>query len=187
MNKTKRLLLTCALVLLCAPAALAQTRAAYRFDNFDTQAGVQIITPPAPEALAPPAQSRRRRVRLTANAVTPATNNASASDISTPAPAVRAAVEARPRSYGMTPGRSLGSFTTGDAEVDRFITESGQRNGVDPLLLYAIMHRESAFKKRAVSYKGARGLMQLMPATARRFGVRDIFDPRQNIEAGAKY
>jgi soluble lytic murein transglycosylase-like protein len=55
------------------------------------------------------------------------------------------------------------------------------------VLLYAIMHRESAFKKHAVSYKGARGLMQLMPATARRFGVTNIFDPRQNIDAGARY
>jgi soluble lytic murein transglycosylase-like protein len=55
------------------------------------------------------------------------------------------------------------------------------------VLLYAIMHRESAFKKRALSHKGARGLMQLMPATAARFGVRDIFDPAQNIDAGARY
>jgi soluble lytic murein transglycosylase-like protein len=49
------------------------------------------------------------------------------------------------------------------------------------------MHRESSFKKFALSHKGARGLMQLMPATAARLGVRDIFDPRQNIEGGVKY
>jgi soluble lytic murein transglycosylase-like protein len=55
------------------------------------------------------------------------------------------------------------------------------------VLLYAIMHRESSFKRFAVSNKGARGLMQLMPATAARFGVRDIFDPAQNIEGGARY
>jgi soluble lytic murein transglycosylase-like protein len=49
------------------------------------------------------------------------------------------------------------------------------------------MHQESSFKLRATSHKGASGLMQLMPATARRFGVTDIYEPRQNIDAGVKY
>jgi soluble lytic murein transglycosylase-like protein len=49
------------------------------------------------------------------------------------------------------------------------------------------MHQESSFKLRAISPKGARGLMQLMPMTAARFGVTNIFDPRQNIEGGARY
>jgi soluble lytic murein transglycosylase-like protein len=82
---------------------------------------------------------------------------------------------------------SLGGFTTGNADVDNYIVESGRRNAVDPLLLYSIMHQESSFKPRAVSYKGARGLMQLMPFTASRFGVTNIWDPRQNIEGGARY
>ena len=82
---------------------------------------------------------------------------------------------------------SLGGFTTGDSDVDNFIVESGKRNSVDPLLLYSIMHQESSFKRRAVSYKGARGLMQLMPGTASRFGVTNIWDARQNIEGGARY
>jgi soluble lytic murein transglycosylase-like protein len=71
--------------------------------------------------------------------------------------------------------------------VDGFIVESGKRNSVDPLLLYSIMHQESSFKTRAMSYKGARGLMQLMPPTAARFGVANIWDPKQNIEGGARY
>jgi hypothetical protein len=82
---------------------------------------------------------------------------------------------------------SLGGFTTGNSEVDNFIVESGKRNSVDPLLLYSIMHQESSFKPRAMSYKGARGLMQLMPPTAARFGVTNIWDPKQNIEGGARY
>lgn len=82
---------------------------------------------------------------------------------------------------------SLGGFTTGNSEVDNYIVESGKRNSVDPLLLYSIMHQESSFKPRAMSYKGARGLMQLMPPTALRFGVRNIWDPKQNIEGGARY
>src|SRR5215467_12675287 len=82
---------------------------------------------------------------------------------------------------------SLGGFTTGNPDIDRFIVESGKRNSVDPLLLYSIMHQESSFKPRAISYKGARGLMQLMPPTASRFGVSNIWDPKQNIEGGARY
>ncbi len=82
---------------------------------------------------------------------------------------------------------SLGGFTTGNADIDGFIVESGKRNSVDPLLLYSIMHQESSFKQRAISYKGARGLMQLMPPTATRFGVTNIWDPKQNIEGGARY
>jgi Transglycosylase SLT domain len=82
---------------------------------------------------------------------------------------------------------SLSGFTTGNSDVDNFIIESGKRNSVDPLLLYSIMHQESTFKARAISPKGARGLMQLMPPTASRFGVTNIWDPKQNIEGGARY
>lgn len=82
---------------------------------------------------------------------------------------------------------SLGGFTTGDSEIDSYITNSARRYNIDPLLIYAQMHQESAFKLKARSYKGASGLMQLMPATARRFGVTEIYDPEQNIDAGVKY
>ena len=82
---------------------------------------------------------------------------------------------------------SLGGFTTGNSDVDNYIVESGKRNAVDPLLLYSIMHQESSFKPRAMSNKGARGLMQLIPSTASRFGVTNIWDPKQNIEGGARY
>jgi soluble lytic murein transglycosylase-like protein len=82
---------------------------------------------------------------------------------------------------------SLRGFTTGNAQVDGFIMESAARNGLDPLLIYSIMHQESSFKQRAISYKGARGLMQLMPGTAARYGVTNIFDPKQNIEGGSRY
>jgi soluble lytic murein transglycosylase-like protein len=87
----------------------------------------------------------------------------------------------------MNVGTSLEGFTTGNSAIDNFIIESGKRNSVDPVLLYAIMHQESTFKQGAISPKGARGLMQLMPPTARRFGVKNIFDPQQNIEGGARY
>jgi soluble lytic murein transglycosylase-like protein len=77
--------------------------------------------------------------------------------------------------------------TTGSAKIDEIIVAAATRHGIEPLLLFSVMSQESAFKSQAVSPKGARGLMQLMPATAARFGVKDIFDPEQNIHAGARY
>ncbi len=67
------------------------------------------------------------------------------------------------------------------------IGRAASRYGVDPALVRAVIAAESNFNPRAVSPKGARGLMQLMPSTARRFGVKDIHDPLQNIEGGVQY
>lgn len=77
--------------------------------------------------------------------------------------------------------------TTGNPKYDEFIKQSAARNGIDPNLMVAVMRQESGFNARARSYKGASGLMQLMPDTARRFGVGNIYDPAENIEGGAKY
>jgi soluble lytic murein transglycosylase-like protein len=81
----------------------------------------------------------------------------------------------------------LGGHTTGSARLDRLIIGAAARQGVDPVLLLVVMRRESAFAAQAVSLKGAVGLMQLTPATAARFGVRDLFNARQNVEAGARF
>lgn len=86
-----------------------------------------------------------------------------------------------------TVSQKLNGQTTGNSAIDRLIVMAATRNGIEPLLLYSVMSHESAFNDRAVSPKGACGLMQLMPATAARFGVKNIFDPAQNIEAGARY
>jgi soluble lytic murein transglycosylase-like protein len=59
--------------------------------------------------------------------------------------------------------------------------------GLEPQLLVAVISTESGFRAKAVSAKGAQGLMQLMPATARRLGVTDPFDPEQNVRGGARY
>jgi len=77
--------------------------------------------------------------------------------------------------------------TTGNPKYDELVKQSASRNGVDPNLMLAVMRQESGFNSRALSYKGATGLMQLMPATAARFGVTNIYDPAQNIEGGARY
>jgi soluble lytic murein transglycosylase-like protein len=62
-----------------------------------------------------------------------------------------------------------------------------QNASLPPQLLHAVIAVESGYDARAVSSKGALGLMQLMPATARRFGVADAFDPQQNLAGGAAY
>ena len=167
---TKSLWITVLTLLAAIPCAAQGT--SYQFDNFDTRNGVRVQMPPVtvrPRPIKGRPQPRRAAiqneslVRLNSMVYSsPSVNTASAS-------------------------KSLDGFTTGDSMIDSFIVDSGSRNGVDPVLLYAIMHQESTFKKRALSPKGASGLMQLMPPTARRFGVTKIWDPRQNIEGGARY
>ncbi|HEU4520415.1 MAG TPA: lytic transglycosylase domain-containing protein [Thermoanaerobaculia bacterium] len=73
------------------------------------------------------------------------------------------------------------------AELVAIIREAAQKYGVEERLLVAVARRESNFRAKAVSPVGARGVMQLMPATAKWLGVRDAFDPRENIFAGARY
>jgi len=174
----KKIPLLCALILFSSLQAAAQSKSGYRFDNFDTSDGVRVQTPARPR---PAAQNKK--LKLTARSVEASApsgvrpfSGTLLSEATTPSPAVSTEVS-----------KSLEGFSTGDAKVDSYIVESAARNGVDPLLLYSIMHRESSFKRMAVSPKGARGLMQLMPGTAARFGVSNIFDPRQNIEGGARY
>jgi soluble lytic murein transglycosylase-like protein len=70
---------------------------------------------------------------------------------------------------------------------DPYIEDSARATALEPALLRAVILAESGFNERAVSKKGAQGLMQLMPATAQRYGADDPFDPGQNIAAGARY
>lgn len=73
------------------------------------------------------------------------------------------------------------------ARYERIVEEVAQAHGLDSALLHAVISVESHYNPRAISRKGAAGLMQLMPATARRYGVSDSFDPAQNLHGGAKY
>ncbi len=73
------------------------------------------------------------------------------------------------------------------ADYAGLIDRAARRNALDPALLSAVIAIESAFDPRAVSRAGARGLMQLLPGTVRRYGISDAFDPEQNISGGARH
>lgn len=73
------------------------------------------------------------------------------------------------------------------AAVDEMVNEVARQYGVDPLLVHSVIYVESSYNRFALSPKGAQGLMQLIPSTARRFGVSNSYDSRQNIEGGVKY
>jgi hypothetical protein len=73
------------------------------------------------------------------------------------------------------------------ANIDQLVEQTASRFQVDPELVRAIVRVESGYDPKAVSSKGAVGLMQLIPATAQRFGVANSFDPKQNLEGGVNY
>jgi len=158
----RKILLILSLLTATAPGIVAQS---YQIDNFDLPNAVQVQSPKVDPKPSPQTKQLTKLRNYTYS----------------PPPGTLIHLTSQP----LNP--SLGDFTTGNTDVDNFIVESGKRNSVDPLLLYSIMHQESSFKTRAMSYKGARGLMQLMPGTASRFGVANIWDPKQNIEGGARY
>jgi len=71
--------------------------------------------------------------------------------------------------------------------AEKLVREAAERHNVDPALIRAVIETESNWNAGAVSRKGAVGLMQLIPTTAQRFGVNDLFSPQQNVDAGVRY
>src|SRR5437588_9783821 len=76
---------------------------------------------------------------------------------------------------------------SGDCDLDWIIFRAGEREGVDPRFIHAVIKQESRYDPHAKSSAGARGLMQLMPATAKRFGSTNPDDLASNVGAGTKY
>jgi len=82
---------------------------------------------------------------------------------------------------------NVGSFSRDSNQYDPLISEFSKKYQVDFALIKAIIRAESGFNPGAISRKGAKGLMQLMPETASRLNVSNIFNPRENIEGGVRY
>ena len=97
----------------------------------------------------------------------------------------------KPARYPVSRYRSWGSTrwkaNPKSSDFDSLILSTAALHQIDPALLKAVMHVESAFNPTARSRKGAMGLMQLMPQTAKRFGVWNAYAPEQNIKGGSKY
>lgn len=137
----------------------------------DPRTGQQITLPARPEpaeAVSPPG---------------PSTEQAAASKPSAKQTAEPASLAKQNEPTNAAPERS---FTIWNS-LDQAIADTAERHEIDPELVRAIVKVESNFNPNAVSYKGAMGLMQLVPGTARRFGVGNVFDPGQNLDGGVRY
>jgi soluble lytic murein transglycosylase-like protein len=97
-----------------------------------------------------------------------------------------------PTSYAQAKNRTAivvsenNSPRSGNLSLDEIIERAGARHGVDPRLIHAVIWRESNYRNDVTSPRGAAGLMQLMPATARRFGCQNSRNPEANVEAGTR-
>jgi len=99
-------------------------------------------------------------------------------------------VELQPAVAATAPAAAARKHMTGltrKAGYDQVVEEVSRAHGLESALLHAVISVESSYNPKAVSRKGAAGLMQLMPQTAKRYGVADAFDPRQNLNGGALY
>jgi hypothetical protein len=105
--------------------------------------------------------------------LTPATSPVVRINIPTAAPAIAAAVP--------------GKFSLKAPALDEVIHSASDRTQIDPDLISSVIHAESGFNPHALSPKGARGLMQLMPGTAANLGVANAFDPGANVDGGTRY
>ena len=177
---------------LCFLAVTASAQKGPRtFDNFDRSQGVPVAVAPAPKVVKPVSKKLVKKTGKSRMAVVVTDPLAGKEKKAGWVVSVKDGLAHRetmtPVKLIMGSSIQLKGFTTGNPVYDSYIVDSSRRYGIDPLLIYSQMHQESSFKLTATSHKGASGLMQLMPATARRFGVTKIYDPQQNIEAGVKY
>ena len=110
---------------------------------------------------------------------------------STTAPAPAIAAKATLLDYRLPKGTTGNRANFVDAQdagqYADLINDAGVRYGIDPTLIAAVTRAESSFNPKAVSHAGAKGLMQLMDGTAKALGVKDSFDPKQNVDGGAKF
>lgn len=88
---------------------------------------------------------------------------------------------------GFVPDEVLDEVAAPGGDIRTLAIQAAERHGLDPDLVLAVVAVESAFRPQAQSPKGAQGLMQLMPATATELGVKNAFDPAENLDGGARH
>jgi len=108
------------------------------------------------------------------------------------APRIRSVVRVDPRTHSLVRATEVlrpqtPAPATAAPVLNQLVDQAAKTYDVNPLLVHSVIAVESNFDPYAVSPKGAQGIMQLMPQTARRFGVSNAFDPQQNIEGGVRY
>ena len=133
-----------------------------------------VPAPPGPAAGSP------------APAVSTVISNPAPSTI-VPKPALPATVPPKPLQAAVPLQPAASVTNSASVNLDKVVRDAAKRNRLDPDFVSSVIKAESNFKTRAVSKKGAQGLMQLMPATAAQLGVTDPFDPRANVEAGTAH
>ena len=157
-----------------------------------TPAGAQAQVVSAPAVTTTPSTSTGRRV--SGRVYTYKRNGVTYASTTPPRGVAASSLRSIPFSYieacfacGAKPGVNFGKLRLNTSAYNTEIAEAARLHGVDPSIVRAIIHAESAYNPNALSRVGAQGLMQLMPATARRFGVTNAFDARQNIHGGVQY
>jgi soluble lytic murein transglycosylase-like protein len=136
-----------------------------------------------------PARTKRASTAVPVSRVDPRTGQQVRTIVVAPKPArtVGATAAITTRSEGGQSAQKLSSNAAPDPNVKVLVEEAAQKYDVNAALIDSVMQVESNYNPFAVSPKGALGLMQLMPETAKRFGVQNAFDPRDNILGGVKY
>ncbi len=131
------------------------------------------LASPAPVLAAPKAPVTRIVEPMVIEPAPAEPRSISASGIVAPVPQRRRAVQM--------------AFPPAPDRIRAIVDEKSKQHGLDPLLVHSVIRAESNYNPYAISAKGAEGLMQLIPSTARQYGVRNSFDPEQNIEGGIRY
>jgi soluble lytic murein transglycosylase-like protein len=179
-----------------APAASGSATATVRVDGSPASEVLPAATPAVASSSPPPAKARFVRMATStiysyvdANGVRNFSNRRPRGVANVSAKSIQYAIFQMETCYacGLQPGVNFGTTRLNTSAYRDEIAQASRAYGVDEAIIRAIIHAESAFRPTALSRVGAQGLMQLMPATARRFGVADAYDAAQNIQGGVQY
>ena len=165
-------------VVVCLTASSVSAQLAYYIDERGRKIYINPEPKPAAKAKAPAAATKKPAAVLPQPQVLPSAK--SGPSPFAPPPGLATAIMPPAISAPLQP-------KTPPPSVDTVIQDAAKRHDMDPQLVKAVVQVESNFNPGAVSSKGAMGLMQLIPGTARRFGVGNVFNPVENVDGGVRY